>query len=84
MSDGLVERYNRTLTAMLSHYVKENQTDWDDQLQQVMLAYRTSVQESTGFTPHFLWTGREVQLPVDLMFGKLKLCKGDLGKLPGI
>ena len=81
MSDGLVERYNRTLTAMLSHYVKENQTDWDDQLQQVMLAYRTSVQESTGFTPHFLWTGREVQLPIDLMFGKVEdSVRGDLGK----
>ena len=81
MSDGLVERYNRTLTAMLSHYVKENQTDWDDQLQQVMLAYRSSVQESTGFTPHFLWTGREVQLPVDLMFGKLEdSARGDIGK----
>ena len=39
-SDGMVERFNRTLEAMLAKYVSENHEDWDDHLQLVMLAYR--------------------------------------------
>ena len=35
----------------------------------VMLAYRTSVQETTGMTPFNLTFGREVQLPIDIMYG---------------
>ena len=53
--DGQVERFNRTLTTMLSMYV-ENQKDWDRWLPQVLLAYRSSVHESTGATPFALWT----------------------------
>ena len=33
-----------------------------------MCAYRSSVNESTGFTPNLLMLGREIVLPVDLMF----------------
>ncbi len=29
-TDGITERFNRTLQAMLSCYVQENQKDWDD------------------------------------------------------
>ena len=31
-SDGMVERFNRTLAAQLSLFVNENHTDWDDPL----------------------------------------------------
>jgi hypothetical protein len=48
--------------------VEENQTDWDLHLQPVMLAYRSTVQDTTGYTPHFLMTGRQLNLPVDVMF----------------
>lgn len=53
-SDGMVERFNRTLLAMLSLFVEENQMNWDALLPYVMLAYRSSVHCSTGFTP-FKW-----------------------------
>ena len=69
-SDGLVERFNRTLLNMLSIFCKDNETTWDLQLPYVMMAYRTSVQESTGATPFSLMFGREAKLPVDIMYGQ--------------
>ena len=69
-SDGLIERFNRTLRMMLTIHMEQCPEDtWDDHLPMLMLAYRSSVQESTRFTPFQLMFGREVQLPVDLVFG---------------
>jgi hypothetical protein len=68
-SDGMVERFNRTLEAMLAKYVNKNHKDWDEHLQLVMLAYRSSVHETTKQTPFFMSFGREARLPVDVMFG---------------
>ena len=41
-SDGMVERFNRTVKAMLSKFVNESQDDWDEHLPYVMMAYRSS------------------------------------------
>ena len=68
-SDGLVERFNRTLLHLLSLAASENEQEWDLHLPMVMLAYRTSVQESTGCTPFYLMFGREARLPSDVMYG---------------
>jgi len=68
-SDGLVERFNHTLLTMLSIVAKDREQDWDLHLPLVMMAYRTSVQESTGATPFSLMFGREARLPIDVMFG---------------
>ncbi len=68
-SDGLVERFNRTLLNLLSMAASDNERNWDLQLPKIMLAYRTSVQESTRATPFQLMFGREVRLPVDVMYG---------------
>ena len=61
-SDGLVERFNRTLLLMLAMFVWEHQDDWDDILPAVMMAYRSSVHESTGFSPFQLMFGEECTL----------------------
>ena len=41
-SDGLVERFNRTLLAMLAMFVSQEHDNWDDLLPFMMLAYNTS------------------------------------------
>ena len=69
-SDGLVERFNRTVEAMLSLYVSENHRDWDEYLPCLMMAYRATPQESIQCTPNMLMLGREVEVPLDLMIGQ--------------
>ena len=44
----------------------ENRDDWDDLLPAVMMAYRSSVHESTGFRPHWLIFGEKCTLPMDV------------------
>ncbi|CAG2197984.1 unnamed protein product [Mytilus edulis] len=68
-SDGMVERLNRTLEDILSKYVTKHQKDWDEHLQLALMAYRSSDHESTGFSPSMLMFGREIELPIDLIFG---------------
>lgn len=68
-SDGMVERFNRTLLNMLSHWTGEHQRNWDAKLPQVMLAYRTSRHDSTRYTPFNMMFGHEVRLPVDAQYG---------------
>lgn len=42
-TDGLVERFNRTLIDMLAKRVERNGNDWDTQLPYVLFAYRASL-----------------------------------------
>ena len=65
-SDGLVERFNRTLLMMLAMSEGENRDDWDDLLPAVMMAYHSSVYESTGFSPYRLMFGEECTSPMDV------------------
>ena len=69
-SDGLVERMNRSLEAMLSMFVAPNQKDWDQYLPFLMMAYRSAIQETTGYSPNMLMMGREAELHLDLIMGK--------------
>ena len=64
-SDGLVERKTGQLLICLA-----SQRDWDRKLPFVMLAYRSSIQESTRESPSFMMCGREPVLPVDLLYGR--------------
>ena len=55
---------------MLPKSVDENQKDWDPYLPLLMMAYRSSVHESTGFSSNEMILGCEVLLPLDLLLGK--------------
>ena len=69
-SDGMIERFNRTLLTMLSlAAAAEDESHWDGNLPTLMMAYRSSQHETTGASPYSLMFGRELRLPVDLMFG---------------
>ncbi|WAR31612.1 POL4-like protein [Mya arenaria] len=63
-SNGNVERFNRTLAVMLTMYCDKNQRNWNEFLPQVMLAYRSSTNASTGVTPNKMVFGREIILPL--------------------
>jgi hypothetical protein len=76
-SDGLVERMNRTIEAMISMFVSPGQRDWDEFLPYIMMAYRSAVHSTTGYSPNRMMLGREVELPIDLIIGVPE----DAGKL---
>ena len=69
-SDGMVERYNRTLENQLAAFVQDHQKDWDLHLPLLLMSYRSAVHETTKFTPAMLMFGRELRVPLDLLLGR--------------
>ena len=74
--DGMVERQNRTIQAMLSCYVNDCHDDWSDHLDYLMMACRSSRHESTGCSPNRVIFGREVNLPLTVQLGEQHFCQG--------
>jgi len=68
-TNAAIERFHRTLNAMLGKVINERQSDWDLWLPYVMAAYRSTRHESTSFSPNYLLMGREVRAPIDLVLG---------------
>ncbi|CAF0771944.1 unnamed protein product, partial [Didymodactylos carnosus] len=66
---NLSERVNRTLKPMLAIFAEHDIESWDIRLPQLALAIRAAIHESTGQSPAFLMYGRELKLPLDLMYG---------------
>ncbi|MCP4240224.1 MAG: DDE-type integrase/transposase/recombinase [bacterium] len=58
-TDGVVERFNGTLKAVLRKYISADQKDWDQHVRLALYAYNTSVHAALGETPFFLMYGRE-------------------------
>ena len=71
-SNGQVERFNRTLMDAVRCFLGKSQDKWDQNIQQIAMAMRASVNRSTGFTPNMLMLGREVNTPAQLMFPNAK------------
>jgi len=64
-ANGQVERFNGTLMQMVRRSLKKDKTKWPEQIQTVLMAYRTSVQTATGKTPSELLYGFQMKLPID-------------------
>ncbi|CAL9703512.1 unnamed protein product [Knipowitschia caucasica] len=79
-SDGLVERFNRTMQQQLAILTAAHQRDWDKHIPLVLMAYRSAVQNSTNCTPALLMLGREIRTPAALAYGRPP---GDLEDVPG-
>ncbi|VDM03615.1 unnamed protein product [Schistocephalus solidus] len=67
--NSLVQRTNRVIQNILLSFTKDDfQQEWDVHVPFCLLAYRGTTHSSTGFPPHYLWTGRDLHLPVDLRY----------------
>ena len=70
--DGMIERFNRTCLMKLSMFVNDRRDNWNELLPYVMHAYKTSVHESTGYSPFRLMMGDEGSLPQDVSTSELR------------
>ena len=68
-SDGMVERFNRTLKDMISKYIDAEGLHWDDSIKTYSMAYNSSVHSATGYTPFYLVHGYEPRMPLDAAYG---------------
>jgi transposase InsO family protein len=61
-SNGVIERFHRTLNQALSHYVNATGINWDVVLPFCLMAYRATPHGTTGFSPYYLMHGWEMVL----------------------
>ena len=66
-ANGACERFHRWLHAAMTCVYDRKTLDWDSYLEPLAFAYRTSVNDSTGYSPFYLMHGREAVLPLDAM-----------------
>ena len=66
-TDGLVERFNKTLKTMIRKFVHEDARNWDKWLDPLLFAMREVPQASTGFSPFELLFGRTPRGVLDLI-----------------
>ena len=67
-SNAVIEKMIKTLQNMLAKCVNAEQSNWPEQLPYAMMAYRSSVRESTSYTLQFLVFVQELSLPLDCMY----------------
>ena len=66
-TDGLLERFNRTLKSMIRKFVHDDSRNWDKWLVPLLFAVREVPQASTGFSPFELLFGRKPRGVLDLI-----------------
>lgn len=64
-SNGLVERFNRTIDSILKKRSLEEKNNWQEILPAALFAYRSIKQATTGQSPFFLMYGYEPNTPFD-------------------
>jgi hypothetical protein len=67
-----VERTNKVIEAILTKTVNENRKDWSQRLPEALWAYRTTLRNTTGFSPYELVYGKSVVFPVEFEIKTLR------------
>jgi transposase InsO family protein len=62
-SNGMIERFHRTLHTSLSHFVNSANNNWDLLIPFILIAYRETPNITTKYNPFYLLHGREMPLP---------------------
>ena len=62
-SDGMIERFNRTIETLLRQNIATNQKNWDEYISYCCAAYRNSLHSTTEYTPNELMLGRHLPMP---------------------
>lgn len=68
-ADGQTERFNKVLGNMIRTMVDDRGRNWDAALPELVYAYNTSLNETTGFSPFYLIYGREARIPIEGQLG---------------
>ena len=66
--NGQVERFNKTLLNMIGTLNPEEKVDWTGKIQALTYAYNCTSSQTTGYSPFFLFYGREPRIPIDVEF----------------
>jgi len=68
-TNGMVERYHRTLNSILCKLIREDQRNWCEKVPIAAAAYHALVHEASGYLANRLMLNREVYAPLDLVAG---------------
>ena len=65
--NGMVERFNRTLHNLLRTLSEEEKKAWPDHIATLLYAYNCILHATTGYSPYYMFFGREPLLPFDIL-----------------
>ena len=69
-TNGMVERLNHTICQMLSHFVADDQSDWDEMLPHALAAHNNNAVRGTGMAPNLVHIERNPRLPMTILEGR--------------